>query len=247
MSGKKFKTVLPVKTYLFDEIIEKHPYRNGGKCLTCRLKPVCSQASQYLPLMVLGEAEPRMKHRCPMGMDMLVYEVLPYTGGPDPLKEGKAAPSKARETKRKKDTYLLDANVFIHLINRDEKYERISRWVLTTPKIRKATTYGVLHEIHDLDKDLLEKIDELYPAGHIDPRLMNLKPSYGKKEASVTDLSLIQAAIEHEEVRGIITFDTDFRNIAAAGMIEMLSGRKVEILTPFQLKKKIVKPSRRQK
>jgi len=39
-------------------------------------------------------------------------------------------------------------------------------------------------------------------------------------------LSLVQAAYEHPEVRGIITYDIDFTRIATAGLVEKKASMK---------------------
>jgi predicted nucleic acid-binding protein len=39
------------------------------------------------------------------------------------------------------------------------------------------------------------------------------------KQPSKVDLSLLQVAIDHPEIKGIITYDKDFKRIASAGII----------------------------
>jgi hypothetical protein len=46
-----------------------------------------------------------------------------------------------------------------------------------------------------------------------------------KQASFFADLSLIQAAREHPEVRGIVTYDVDFKNIATAGLVRTKEGR----------------------
>ena len=44
------------------------------------------------------------------------------------------------------------------------------------------------------------------------------------KQPSKIDLHLIQIAIDHPEIKGIITYDQDFKNIATVGLIQKKGG-----------------------
>jgi len=65
----------------------------------------------------------------------------------------------------------------------------------------------------------------VYHVGVIPGYLTEIKTNF-IKQPSIADLSLVQAACEHPEVRGIITYDKDFARIATAGLIERKSSVK---------------------
>lgn len=59
----------------------------------------------------------------------------------------------------------------------------------------------------------------VYHIGVIPKELTEIKTTV-LKQPSIADLSLVAAAYEHPEVRGIITYDNDFARIATAGLVE---------------------------
>ena len=90
-----------------------------------------------------------------------------------------------------------------------------------------------------------EKI-KIYTTGKISDELKDLKTNY-LKQPSKADLSLVQAAIEHAEIKGIITFDRDFSRIATRGVIEKKSsssfwlGNANDFLKRYEIKSKVRK------
>ena len=83
-----------------------------------------------------------------------------------------------------------------------------------------ATTKRVLKEIQ-CDVELSLKV---YKVKKISDELRELKAN-NLKQPSEVDLSLIQAAMDHPEIGGIITYDKDFKNIATAGIIQLISSK----------------------
>lgn len=237
MTEETFKTLLPKKSYDFRQILKEHPFR-GEECAGCRWAPVCENGSEGLPLMVLNTAQMYEPVTCRFGTEMALYSVIHFVGDAGDEPSTKYGPV-VDESER--DMYLVDANVFINAIQTPGMRGRISRWVLENPNLKIATTYQVLREVHNMPEEMRKSLI-LFRVRRVDPVVESVKPQYGKKEASGPDKSLIQAAIDHEEVKGIITFDRDFKNIATTGLIQVKMGRKVDVLTPHELKKKIVKP-----
>jgi hypothetical protein len=116
----------------------------------------------------------------------------------------------------KERVFLLDANVFLYALNNDPAYGRDCMEVLLLGLV--ATTEQVLAEVHqDFKPSLL-----IYTIKTIAPEVKELQASSFKQPSDV-DLSLLQAALDHPEVCGIITYDADFKAIATAGFIQSKS------------------------
>lgn len=114
--------------------------------------------------------------------------------------------------------YLVDANIIIYAINNDIHHGQNCRKVLSMLNI--ATTERVLNEVQcNFEKNL-----KIYIVKEICKELMELKTNT-LKQPSEKDLSLIQAAIDHPEIGGIITYDKDFKAIATSGFIQGISSK----------------------
>ena len=115
--------------------------------------------------------------------------------------------------------FLIDANIIIYSINNDAHRGNSCKNVLSKSNI--ATTERVLNEVqNDIDIKL-----RTYKVKEICQELKELKTNT-LKQPSEKDLSLIQAAIDNPEIGGIITYDKDFKNIAATGLIMSKSSEK---------------------
>ena len=119
----------------------------------------------------------------------------------------------------KERTYLVDANIMIYALNEKTSRGKSCRKVLSRDNI--ATTRRVLDEVNSED---LEKKLKVYNVKRISKELKELKTNV-LKQPSESDLSLIQAAIDHPEINGIITYDMDFKNIAASGIVQIKSSQ----------------------
>ena len=146
------------------------------------------------------------------------------------------------------DVYLVDANIFIYAINKDPARGGSCRKVLgfSSERIKIGTTDKVMDEVNE-PVSQLDIVDiKVYKTGKINEKLKDLKTNQ-LKQPSETDLSLIQAAIEHPEVKGLITYDKDFANIATSGMVENRSVRKFwlgnarDFLGKYEIKTKVGK------
>jgi len=110
--------------------------------------------------------------------------------------------------------YLLDANVFIYAINKDQYRGKHCNEVLTGA-YPVATTEQVMEEVkqyHHYSVPVL-KVKQISP--EVDALRYN-----SVKELSLADKSLIQCAIDHPEVVGIITNDKDIISVVPNHLIK---------------------------
>lgn len=137
------------------------------------------------------------------------------------------------------DVYLLDANIMIYANENKGKRSQLCKKTLhvKTPSLRVGTTQQILEEIGSTIRKNLPKTILIYSAGKILKKLKGTKAT-GFKQPSKVDLSLLQTALEHPEIHGIITYDSDFKRIAASGLIEQYSSRKFLITTAAAFQKK---------
>jgi len=118
--------------------------------------------------------------------------------------------------------YLLDANILIYAIQNNPSHGKACRKLLESPgPFQLGTTDAVLSEITQEPPCALK----VYKVKVVEQELKELFTERTFKQASLADLSLIQAAREHPEIRGIITYDLDFKNIATAGLVHTKEGR----------------------
>ncbi|KYK21487.1 hypothetical protein AYK25_03320 [Thermoplasmatales archaeon SM1-50] len=125
------------------------------------------------------------------------------------------------------DVYLVDANILIYAFDSRNIRRKYCYAVLTkkTPSWCTATTQQIIDEVGSMVEKKLPKEFLVYHVGVIPGYLTEIKTNF-IKQPSIADLSLVQAACEHPEVRGIITYDKDFARIATAGLIERKSSVK---------------------
>ena len=123
--------------------------------------------------------------------------------------------------------YLLDANILIYADNKNDKRNHLCKQILrfTSPEIKVGTTDIIIGEVKKNKKIRVPREFHIYKTGKISDELTDLKTNY-LKQPSEADLSLIQAAIEHAEIKGIITYDRDFTRIAAQGLVQKKSSSK---------------------
>lgn len=137
------------------------------------------------------------------------------------------------------DVYLLDANIMIYAKDNPTYQGEMCRKILSvkTASIHMGTTTEIIKEIGPIVKKQLPETIHIYKSGKLLRTLERLKAT-GFKQPSQADLSLIQAAIEHPEIHGIITYDQDFNRIATAGFVEKHSSRKFLIINAAKFIKK---------
>lgn len=142
--------------------------------------------------------------------------------------------------------YLIDANILIYAENENDKRSKSCRQILgfKSSKIKIGTTDIIIDEVKENEKIKLPKKIKIYKTGKISEELTDLKTNY-LKQPSQADLSLIQAAIEHAEIKGIITYDRDFGRIATRGVIQKRSstkfwlGNAAEFLKKYEIRSKV--------
>ena len=141
--------------------------------------------------------------------------------------------------------YLLDANILIYAANHKDPRHRYCQQVINfnSDDIKIGITERVKKELVSINNRIPAHII-IYKTGQINDDILDLKTNY-LKQPSENDLSLIQAARLHPEVRGIITYDKDFGRIATKGIIEKRSSIKFwlgdakEFLGKYEIKNKL--------
>jgi predicted nucleic acid-binding protein len=144
--------------------------------------------------------------------------------------------------------YLIDANILIYAHTNHDKRSKICKKVLifNSSSIKIGTTTVILDEINKNKSIVIPEKMKIYTTGKLTNELADLKTNY-LKQPSPADLSLVQAAIEHAEVRGIITYDKDFSRIATKGVIQKKSsshfwlGNASEFLNKYEIKSRVKK------
>jgi predicted nucleic acid-binding protein len=125
------------------------------------------------------------------------------------------------------DVYLVDANILIYAFEGSGVRRKYCQAILAVhaPSIRIATTRQIIEEVGSVIEQQLPEAFLIYHVSTIPSDLKEIKTNFDK-QPSIADLSLVQAAYEHPEVRGIITYDKDFARIATAGLVERKSSVK---------------------
>lgn len=139
--------------------------------------------------------------------------------------------------------YLADANIFIYSDNEKDFRHVICKKVFKfdNPRLKIGTTDVIIDEIKENQNINIPDDFLIYKIGKISDYIRNLKTNY-LKQPSKADLSLLQAAINHPEIKGIITYDRDFGRIATKGVIQKKSssdfwlGNAAEFLRKYKVK-----------
>jgi predicted nucleic acid-binding protein len=120
--------------------------------------------------------------------------------------------------------YLIDANIIIYAENKKDKRHTSCRKILNinSNTIKIGTTDVILSEVQQEDDAVVSDHVIVYKTGKLTDEIANLRTNF-LKQPSPADLSLVQAAMEHPEVKGIITYDRDFGRIATQGIIQKRS------------------------
>ena len=125
------------------------------------------------------------------------------------------------------DVYLIDANILIYAFESRSARRKYCQAILAmhASPLSIATTRQIIDEVGSAIEQQLPEGFLKYHVGTIPGDLTEIKTDFFK-QPSIADLSLVQAAYEHPEVRGIITYDKDFARIATAGLVERKSAVK---------------------
>jgi rRNA-processing protein FCF1 len=127
--------------------------------------------------------------------------------------------------------YLVDANIILYAANKDPKRGYNCKLIMETAPIK--TTERVLKEIKQYNPFLMGA----YKVKEISPEVKELKYN-SLKELSDADRSLIQCAIDHPEIAGIITYDKDIESVVPSRLIKsekkFFIGRPIEYMRLFK-------------
>ncbi|DAC72824.1 MAG TPA: hypothetical protein DSN98_03325 [Thermoplasmata archaeon] len=125
------------------------------------------------------------------------------------------------------DVFLVDANILIYAFESRSARRKYCQAILGmhASSLYVATTRQIIDEVGSVVAQQLPEGLLIFNIGLISGDLTEIKTNF-LKQPSIADLSLVQAACEHPEVRGIITYDKDFARIATAGLIERKSSAK---------------------
>jgi predicted nucleic acid-binding protein len=113
------------------------------------------------------------------------------------------------------DRYLIDTNIFLYAINRDQYYGDYCRQLLSCVG-ELVTTNHVIDEI----KQFCEFKVKVYEIDEISPEVAELRYGDERYELSIADRSLIQCAIDYPEIGGIITYDADIKSVVPSRLIK---------------------------
>lgn len=111
-----------------------------------------------------------------------------------------------------REIYLVDANIFLYAIHKDQYRGKHCADVLMMGCI--ATTSMVIKEVKEYNPFKVK----IYEVKKISPEVMELSFA-SLKQPSLADKSLIQCAIDNPEICGIITNDLDISNAAPQHLI----------------------------
>lgn len=125
------------------------------------------------------------------------------------------------------DVYLVDANILIYAFEARSARKKYCQAILRMQgsSVCIATTRQIIEEVGSTIEQQLPETCLIYTVSNLPSDLTEIKTDFYKQPSSA-DLSLIQAAFEHPEVRGIISYDNDFARIATAGLVERKSAVK---------------------
>lgn len=139
--------------------------------------------------------------------------------------------------------YLVDANIFIYSNNEKDNRKNSCQKVLNVDfhKLKIATTNVIIDEIKANKNIKISDKLVIYKVTKLSDDITTLKTNY-LKQPSRADFSLLQAAIEHAEIKGIITYDRDFERIATKGILQKISssdfwlGNAAEFLRKYNVR-----------
>jgi len=123
--------------------------------------------------------------------------------------------------------YLIDANILIYAFDARSIRRKYCQAILEmqSSSMSIGTTRQIIEEVGSVIEKQIPETFQVYNVTTIPGDLKEIKTNF-LKQPSIADLSLVQAAYEHPEVRGIITYDNDFARIATAGLVERKASMK---------------------
>jgi predicted nucleic acid-binding protein len=113
------------------------------------------------------------------------------------------------------EMYLIDANIFLYALNGDKYCGRYCNETIMHGGPSVATTKQVMQEIRQQNKFPVKVFD----VKKISPEVDELHYDTAE-DLSLADKSLIQCAIDHPEIIGIISYDADIKNVVPTQLIK---------------------------
>ena len=200
------------------------PVYEPQACAGCPQIPVCKERGHATAFLV---REPKGKPvYCQKINANLVACKAEHLPALEPVAHARAEPAQ---------TLLCDASVFI---NAERWQWKQCQLVLERAgtHYELATTAPVRAELHYAYK--LPKLLRVIPTDlqHIHPRILELAKATTAYEdptdaASMRDLSLVQALLDHPEIAGILTEDDDLRRLHTPSVVRELAGRDTVLMT----------------
>jgi rRNA-processing protein FCF1 len=129
------------------------------------------------------------------------------------------------------NVYLIDTNIFLYAVNNDRHYGDACVTLLSVGG-ELATTNHVVDEIRQSCRHSVR----VYNVDKISPEVAELRYGDESRELSLADRSLIQCAIDHPEIGGIITYDIDIKSVVPSRLIK--SEKPFYVMTAEQFLKK---------
>jgi len=114
------------------------------------------------------------------------------------------------------DKYIVDTNIFLYAMNNDRYYGDACITLLSMCAGELVTTNHVIDEI----RQACDYSMKVYNVATISPEVAELRYGDESNVLSIADRSLIQCAIDHPEIGGIITYDTDIKNVVPSRLIK---------------------------
>jgi hypothetical protein len=201
------------------------PTYQPGPCAGCPQIPVCKERGNATVFLV-REVRGKPVYCQQVGEDLVACKAEHM-----PALEPKHPPAQKAEPAQ---TYLCDASVFI---NAERWQWKQCQLVLERAgaHYELATTAPVREELKYAYK--LPKLLRIIPTPlkAIHPRILELAKATTAYEdptdaASLRDLSLVQALLDHPEIHGILTEDDDLRRLHTPSVVRELAGRETVLM-----------------
>lgn len=200
------------------------PMFEPGPCAGCPQIPVCRERGAHTVFLV---EERKGK---PVWCQKIGANLVACKARHLPALE----PTKAPQRTEPLQTLLCDASVFINAQRWQWKQCQLVLERAGT-HYELATTAPVREELHYAYK--LPRLLRIIPVDttQIHPRILELAKANRAyedptDEASLRDLSLVQALLEHKELAGILTEDDDLRRLHTPSVVRELAGRETVLM-----------------
>jgi rRNA-processing protein FCF1 len=116
------------------------------------------------------------------------------------------------------ERYLVDTNIVIYAENHDLYLGEHCKQVFMAGSGMLATTEAVIEELSYRQRENVTFM-HIYSVKDISPEVEELHYDT-EQDLSLADKSLIQCAIDHPEIAGIITYDKDIKNVVPTRLIK---------------------------